>query len=190
MVATHEKRQSKGRLQSQLGDFDQDIINSNTMNGRQQNATVNEDTVAQEITVSNSDSNPAASENLLNVKTLERCFNEKIEREMGNIADTVEDKIQNANLTAADSIITPKIEWAHRSKNASSGQYVTSVMANSERGEHMGISAPFEDVSGRNNTLHVFQTKDETQKNIPDEVSDWSVPTSNHTLITEVDPKT
>ena len=31
-----------------------------------------------------SDSNFAANENLVNVKSLERCFDEKIDREMGN----------------------------------------------------------------------------------------------------------
>ena len=40
---------------------------------------------------------------------------------MGNVVDTVEDRIQNAILTATDSIITPKLELAIRSINASSG---------------------------------------------------------------------
>ena len=44
----------------------------------------------------------------MNVKTLERCFNEKIDGQMGNIVDTVEDKFQNAILTAVDSFDTPK----------------------------------------------------------------------------------
>ena len=45
----------------------------------------------------------------MNVKTLERCFNEKIDREMSNIVDTAEDRIQNAILTAIDGIVAPKI---------------------------------------------------------------------------------
>ena len=49
-------------------------------------------------------------------------------------------------------------------------------MANSERGEHIGITAPFFNVSERNNTLHVFNTNDETRNNVPDEVSELSVP--------------
>ena len=49
-------------------------------------------------------------------------------------------------------------------------------MANSERGQQIGISAPFENVSKGINTLHVFNTKDETPNNIPDEVSELSVP--------------
>ena len=104
---------------------------------------------------------------------MERCFNEKIGTEMGNIVD--KDMIQNAILTAIDSIYTPKVQLAIRSINASSGRDATIVMANSERGEHIGITAPFESVSERNITLHVFNTNDETRNNIPDEVSELSV---------------
>ena len=106
---------------------------------------------------------------------MERCLNEGIDREMGNIVDTVEDKIQNAILTAIDSIITPRIELAIWSKNASSGRDATSVTASSERGERVGITASFENVSERNSTLHVLNTIDETRNNIPDEVSELSV---------------
>ena len=98
---------------------------------------------------------------------------------MGNIVDTVEDKIQNAILTAIDSNITPRIELAIKSINASSGRDATSVIANSERGEHIEISAPFENVSGRNNTLHEFNTNDQTRNGIPDEVIELSVPETN-----------
>ena len=57
-----------------------------------------------------------------------------IDREMSNIVDTVEDRIQNAILTAIDNIVAPKIELAIRSINSSSGRDVTSVTPNSERG--------------------------------------------------------
>ena len=99
-----------------------------------------------------------------------------IDREMGNIVNIVENGIENAILAAIDSIITPKIELAIRSINASSGRDATSVIAYSERGEHIGISASFENVSEWNNMLHVFNTNDETRINIPDEVSELSVP--------------
>ena len=56
----------------------------------------------------------------MNVKFLERCFNERIDREMSNIIDTVEDRIQNANFTSIDNIFAPEIELAIRSKIASS----------------------------------------------------------------------
>ena len=72
----------------------------------------------------------------MNVKTLERSFNKRIDKEMGNIVDTVEDRIQNAILTAIDSNITPKIGLAISSINASSGRDMTSVMASSERGDY------------------------------------------------------
>ena len=63
----------------------------------------------------------------MNVKTSERCFNERIDREMSNIVDTVENRIQNAILTAIDSMVALKIELAFRSINASSGRDAASV---------------------------------------------------------------
>ena len=112
----------------------------------------------------------------MNVKTLERCFNERIDREMNNIVDTVEDRIQNAIVTAIDNIVAPKIELALRSINASSGRDVTSVSARSERREHTGINAFFENASENNDTLNVTNVNDETRHNINDEVSELSVP--------------
>ena len=112
----------------------------------------------------------------MSVQTLESCFSERNDRELSNIVDTVEDRIPNANLTAIDSIFTPRIELAVRSINASSGRDTTSVTANSERGERIGITASFENESEKNKTLHVFNTNDETRKNIPDKVSELSVP--------------
>ena len=110
------------------------------------------------------------------VKTLERCFNERIDRELSNFVDTVEDRILNAILTAIDSIVAPKVELAIRSIHASSGRDATSVTANPERGEHVGINAPFENASGNNNVLHVSNVNDETRNSIPDEVSELPVP--------------
>ena len=115
---------------------------------------------------------------MLVVKTLERCFNERKDREMGNFVDTVEDKDRNAILTAID-FISPELELAIRSINASSGRNATNVMANSERGVHIGFSAPFENVCERNNTLHVFNTNHETRNNVPDKVSELSLPATH-----------
>ena len=92
------------------------------------------------------------NENTVNVKTLEKSFDERIDREMSNIVDTVEDTIQNAILNGIDSFVAPKNELAIRSINASSGRDVTSVTANSECGKQTGITAPFENVSERNNS--------------------------------------
>ena len=95
---------------------------------------------------------------------------------MTKIVDTVEDRIQKAILTAFDNIVAPKIESAVRSKNAFSGRDATSVTANSERGEHIRISASFEDASGSNNVLHVANVNDEIRHNFPDGASEFSVP--------------
>ena len=121
MVSTRKKRQSNRRLLSQLDDFDQDIIIGNTVSDRQESATVNEGTGDQKFTVVNHDNNLTANENMVNVKTLERCFNEKIDWELSNIVDTVEDRIENKSLTAFGSIVAPEIELVIRSKNASAG---------------------------------------------------------------------
>ena len=78
-------------------------------------------------------------------------------------------------MTAFDSIVAAKIELAAWSKNASSGRDATSVTANSERGEHIGITALLENASENNNVLHLLKVNDEILNNIPDEVSELLV---------------
>ena len=179
MVCTRKKRQSNRRLFSQLDDFDQDLMIGNTASDRQENTIVNVGTGDQDFTAGTSNNNLLTNESTVNVKTLERCFNERIDREMSNIVDTVEDRILNAILTIIDSIIAPKIELAIRSINASSGRDTDqchSITAISERGERIGITAPFDSASENNNVFHISNTNDETRNNIPDEVSEFSVP--------------
>ena len=177
MVSTRKERQANKRLLSQLNDFDQDLVIGAAVRERQENIVANESTNDQDFTASTSSSSTAINESMVNVKTLERCFNEKIDREMNNIVDAVKDRIQNAILTAFDNIVAPKIELAIRSINASSGRDVTIVKTqNSERREHVGINAFFENASGNNNILHVSNVNDETRHNIPDKVSELSVP--------------
>ena len=176
MVSTHKKRQSNKRLLNQLDDFDQDMIIGNAVSERQENAVVNEGTDDRDFTVGTSNNDSVINGNAMSVKTLERCFNERIDREMNNIVDTIEDRTQNAILTAIDNIIAAKIELAIRSINASSGRDATSVSANSERREHVGINASFENASRNNDTLDVSNVNDETRHNIPDEVSGLPVP--------------
>ena len=113
------------------------MVIGNAAKERQENIVVNEGTNDRDFTVGNSSKITATNESMLNMKTLERCFSERTDREMSNIVDTVEDRIRNAILTAFDNIVAPKIELAIRSINASSGRDVTSVIANSERGEHV-----------------------------------------------------
>ena len=176
MVSTRKKRQSNKKLLSPLEDFDQDMVIGNAANERQEIIVVNEGTKNRDFAVGTSNNNIAIIESSVNVKTLERCFSERIDREMSNIVDTVEDRIQNAILTAIDNIVAPKNELAIRSINASSGRDVTSVSVYSERGEQLGIKASFENASGNNNILHVSNVNDETRHGIPDEVSELSVP--------------
>ena len=175
MVSTRKKKQSSGRLLSQLDAFDQDMIIGNAVSERQEDTVVNEGINGRDFTVGTTSNNSVVNGTAMSVKTLERCFSEKIDREMSNIIDTVKDRIQDAILTAIDNIVAPKIELAIRSINASSGQDVISVSANSERREHVGTHASFKNASG-NNTLGVSNVKDETRQNIPDEESELSVP--------------
>ena len=128
------------------------------------------------FTVSTSTNNKALIENTQEVKTLEGCFNERIDREMSNVVDTVKDRIRNALYTSFDNLFAPKFELAIRSKSAFSVRDATSVTANSERGEHVGISASFENSSGNNTVLHVSNVNDETRHDIPDKVSELWVP--------------
>ena len=179
MVSTRKKRQSNKRLLSQLDNFDQDMIIGNAVSERQENAVVNEGTNDRDFTVSASNNDLVVNESTVNVKTLERCFNESIDREMSNIVDTVEDRIQNAILTAIENIVAPKIELAIRSINASSGRDASSVSANSERRELVGVNASLENASRNNDTLDVSNVNDETRHNIPDEVSELSVPVTH-----------
>ena len=175
MVSTRKKKQSNRRLLSQLDDFDQNMIIGNAVSERQENTVVNEGTNDRDFTVGTSSNDPIVNANAMSVKTLERCFNQRIDGEMSNIVDTVEDRIQNAILTAIDNIVAPKIELAIRSINASSGRDVTIVSTISERREPAGINASFENASKNNDTLDVSNVNEETRHNIPDEVSELSV---------------
>ena len=82
---------------------------------------VNEGSNDRDFTVGTSNDSSVIDRNAMSLKTLERCFNERIDREMNNIVDTVEDRVQNAILTAIDNIVAPKIELAIRSKKCNFG---------------------------------------------------------------------
>ena len=118
-----------------------------------------------------------AIEQPMRIEFFDRCFNERIDREMGNIVATVEDRIQHAILTPIYNIISPMVELAVVSKNASPGRDAASVMASLEHGERIRIRAPFRNASERNNTFHKFSANGETRRNVPDEVSDLLVST-------------
>ena len=111
MVTTRKERQSNRRLLTQLDDFDEDLNIGNTMSDRNENTTVNESTAEREFTVGNSDGVPAINEDVVKVKTWDKNFNEIIDREMLNNVDTVKEKIQNAILTAIDSILLLKFNY-------------------------------------------------------------------------------
>ena len=110
MVSTRKKRQTNWRLLSQLDGCGQDVIFGTNARDRQENTIINEGcTGDQEFTVGISDNDSMTNENTVNVKTLEICFTENIDKEISIIVDTVADRIQNPFLTAIDSIVAPKI---------------------------------------------------------------------------------
>ena len=53
---------------------------------------------------------------------------------------------------------------------------MTSVIANSEPGERVGINAPFENASDNDNIPRISNVNDETRQNIPEEVNELLVP--------------
>ena len=57
------------------------------MSDRQENARINIGTGDQKFTVGTFDNNLLTFENTVNVKTLRRCFNERIDREMISIVN-------------------------------------------------------------------------------------------------------
>ena len=109
MVSTRKKKQSNKRLLSELDDFDRDMIIGNDVSERQESVVVNESTDGRDFTVGTSNNDSVVNVNAMSVKTLEKCFNERIDRKMSKIVDTVEDRIQNAILTAIENIVAPKI---------------------------------------------------------------------------------
>ena len=176
IVSTRKKGQQDRRLLNQLDDFDQNAIIGDAVSSSERNAVVNKGSVDREFIVQYSDGISITNENTVNVQTLLRCLNERIDRELGNITDTVEDRIQNAILTAVDKIIRSRIELAVRSINTSPGRDPASVTAFLKRVERKGITASFENVSEKHNTFHAINANDDTWGNIPDEVSELLVP--------------
>ena len=93
MFWTRKKRRSNRRLLSHLCDFDRDVINNDAANSRPQDVVVIEGVVDREFAVDISGRNLAINDKTVNVQTWERCINESISREMGNLVDTVEGRI-------------------------------------------------------------------------------------------------
>ena len=125
-----------------MDDFNQDALIGDAANSGQQTVIVNDSTVDRHFIVNNVCNISITDENTENVRTLESFFSEKIDKETDKIVEMVENRIQNETLTSMDEIITLKIELEVWSINASSGQNVASVTANSKRWERKGINVP------------------------------------------------
>ena len=86
------KKEPIRRLFSQLDDFDQDFVIGIIASDRHENTTVNEGTGHQDFTAGTSDDNLMTNEDTVNVTTLERCFNERIDREILTLSKTESQK--------------------------------------------------------------------------------------------------
>ena len=78
-----------------------------------------------------SQTNSTAIENLVQLRTLKRCFNRRSDMEIDNFVDTIKDRIQSVILTAIVIIFIPNIDLAFKSTNASSEQDSASVIEKS-----------------------------------------------------------
>ena len=92
--------------------FDQDVIIGDAASSVRQNVLVNNSPADHEFTINNKFDNSVTNENTVDVRKLEKCPTDRVVREMCNIVGTVEDRIENAILTAVDNIITLRIELA------------------------------------------------------------------------------
>ena len=98
MLSTGKQKESNRRFPSQLDEFDRNIIFGNAVSNWRKIVVVKESTADQKLTANDTSSNLSAKEHSVNVKTCESCFNERIDKEMGNIVNIVEVKIQSAIL--------------------------------------------------------------------------------------------
>ena len=112
------------------------------------------------FTVTDNANNLTTNESTVNVQTLEKFLRDRIDEQMDRVLDIVEDRTQDAILTAIDNIIKPRIEIAIRWWNASSGRNVASLTAISERGNYVGINASFENLSDWNNIFFEVNLND------------------------------
>ena len=125
-------------LFSQLDDFDQDFFIDDAMSNEKQIVMVNSGPAEREITANNKNSFPPTNENTVEVQTLGRWFTFRIEKEMAEIVETVEDRNPEAVLISIEFIFTPRIDFEVRSLIASSGRDAASDTEDSERGSVQG----------------------------------------------------
>ena len=116
------KKQSNRRILSHSNGFGRDVIFGKATSEKQENIKVNEGTTDRDFTVGTFSRDTVIKEIVVNVRTLERRFNERIDGEFSNIVDTVQDRIQNGILTCIENKFGPKIEIVIRSINKCSGQ--------------------------------------------------------------------
>ena len=134
-----KKKTANRKFLSQLVDFDQDFVIGDAVSCERQNDVVNNSLADREFSFKFNDHLAVTIENTVVVQTMLITLTARTAREMGNAVETVEDRIQNAILAAMDNVITPRIELALRSLDASSGQEAASVTSTLDRREQVGL---------------------------------------------------
>ena len=179
MVSIRKKRLQNRHFFSHLNEFDQKVLSGDAVSSWQQSVEFNDGSVDREFTFSINDGIHTTSEKTVKVQTHQKTCTDRTDIELGITLGMVEDRIQNATLTAMDKMVNPWIELAVKSTNACSGQNAVDRTVNLERGEHTGITASLENVSDRDNTSPEISTNDETGGHVTDEVRELSGPRTN-----------
>ena len=158
MVSTRKKKQQNRKFLSQLDDFDRNSSGGNLTSSERQIVEVHSGVIDPEFTTGNINRLVSTNENAIDFQILETSPSYRMVREIISALDSM---IHNAILTDVDNFTTPGFELAIGSMNASSGQDITSVIANSEGEARIGIITSSENVSDRNNIFHEFNISDD-----------------------------
>ena len=158
MVSTRKKKQQNRKFLSQLDNFDRNSSGGSLTSSERQIVEVLSGVIDPEFTADNINRLLSTKENAIDFQILERSPFCRMVREISSALDSM---IHNAILTDVDNFITPGFELAVGSMNASSGQDITSVIANSDGEARVGITASSENVSDSNNIFHEFNISDD-----------------------------
>ena len=109
--------------------MDQVVVNGDVVS-RRKSGVVNSGQTERDITFSHSDSFPTTNESTVNLQILEKSVTDRMGGGMGNSVHIIEERTQNAILTAIDENIIPRIQLAVGSNIKSPGWKHASVSVN------------------------------------------------------------
>ena len=136
VVCTGKKKRKAWKLLSLLGEFDTDLLIGQNNHEAQFESRVN--TMEEYITSTNVNDLAQADSPQVDLHTLERSIAGTVRSEVENVMSSVQTRVQDAILTATESLVIPRVEVAMRSVNASSGD-ANSVVPDPEQKDVLGI---------------------------------------------------